>query len=193
MKNFDLAQPKDDMDYILSKNCSEDLFIRVMANLEDTNIISNIIFLPEEKALYDNWEYNFIGIDWNIYDTPICYNVEKHKIHQRGIAPVRWEEASNFLTIPFYLIPNEITYFEYWLENYFHFPINMEKLYIQFINLQDSGMALRYQLRNTTIKEQNDNLFVGSFARVSDGWKFYPKFKEHDLDIYDVLRKYNKL
>lgn len=180
MKEWDLEKSSEEMDYILSKNCPEDLFLRVMADLEDTNIISNIKFLPKEEVFYDNLDKHFLGIDWNIYDAPSSYSVEKTKINQRGIAPIRWQEAGAFITIPFYLIPKEITYFEYWLENYFHFPINMEKLYIQFINLQQSGMASRYELKNTTITKERNHLFIGSFARVSDGWKFYPRMQFYD-------------
>lgn len=177
MRLYDLANPTEEMNSVLSKNCPEDLFLRVMADFEDTNIISTIKFLSEEGKIYYNLDNHIIGIDWNIYNAPSFYKINKRKINKRDIADIRFEESSAFITIPFYLIPNEINYFEYWLENYFHFPINMEKLCIQFINLQENGMAARYELKNTILNKQNHHLFIGSFARVSNGWKFYPKMQ----------------
>lgn len=36
-------------------------------------------------------------------------------------------------------------------------------------------------------KYLNDHLFVGVFARVTNGWKFYPKFLEYNGNLNDIL------
>lgn len=177
--DYDLAKPNEIMDYDLSENCPEDLFIRIVSDFEEAMITSTIIFLPEEEIFYNKSKKHFIGIDWSIYDAPSCYDVDEKSLHNVNIPIDIRMDCKAFISVPFYIIPEKITYFEYWLDNSFCFPINMENLCIQFMDIQEFFINEIYRLKNTTIKEKNDNLFVGAFARVTDGWKFYPRMTFH--------------
>ena len=99
---------------------------------------------------------------------------------------------------------------EYFSEDYVDsFSIFFDEIpdYLQYIDLylnndsDDSFLSectLRFQSEENSKEEdlfcynfnttmEHKNLFLGTFARVTDGWKFYPKFVEHSIDMKDIL------
>ena len=84
------------------------------------------------------------------------------------------------------------------------FTIFLDKIpdYLQYIDLylnndkDDSILSeciLRFESKcdlfcyRFVTEQEHKNLFLGTFARVTDGWKFYPKFLEHSIEMEEIL------
>lgn len=83
-------------------------------------------------------------------------------------------------------IPKTYEFVDLHIQNYHEKRDFMKVCCLEF--LQDTLETLfsyRFEQKSTF-----SNLSCGTFARVSDGWKFYPKFEPYEGDANDMFQKY---
>ena len=95
-------------------------------------------------------------------------------------------EKSGYLD--FTEIPERINFINLYYHNFNNLYIPLEYFRISFYNTNiiTSNYLFSYEYR----KERFFNLLIGTFGRVSEGWKFYPKFYTYDKNKnFDSFKK----
>lgn len=146
-----------------------------------------------KSSLDLNYDFFLFGRDATKLDEDAIYyyNKEQEWITRYCDSQFILNDFADEFCIDFSYIPKHIQYIDMFFQKYERNKNNKypDDCVIEFCTKEKKNMFTYYSEN----KNKNKNFFCGTFARVSDGWKFYPKFKEHDLDIYEILRKYNKL
>lgn len=132
-----------------------------------------------------NKNYNFVLIGRNA----------ENQIKVEDIIYFKFEDSTKYA--------NRIDVISYYSRDYMdNFCLYLDKIpnHIQYIDLYlmrdgDCNVLLEHMLRfqsrwnedlftyYTVTSGEHCNLLCGTFAKVSDGWKFYPKFAEHSINF----------
>lgn len=124
---------------------------------------------------------------------------------------VKYEDVSNYFCGKICQYAKPIDNFEQNFMDGYRFNLNKVPSYIQSIDLffirQKFHIVSKatFQFEVKFLSESKDylfsyhfktepsnknNFFCGTFAKVSNGWKFYPKFKNFSEDRSKILQKY---
>lgn len=76
------------------------------------------------------------------------------------------------------------------LHNYSYNYDYLRNCEIEFKNLETNEVLFTYFYEADNAVQ---SIFVGTLAKVSNGWKFYPVFEEYEDDLKDVIKKYKEM
>lgn len=155
-----------------SKNLPKNLILQVYRNAEPSRIYDrhdvNITFVPyNEKQLATSTDIAFYNnkVDW------ANFNVIVPCLH---LCPEFANEPVNEIVFLYTKkIPKKYEYIDLYIQS--HQQENtLRSCSIEFIDKDKVETLFSYTFEQ---KEMFANLSCGTFARVSNGWKFYPKFE----------------
>ncbi len=86
-------------------------------------------------------------------------------------------------------IPEKFDFIDFYFQNYNDDIINNCTISFLDKNL-DKLFSYTFQ---TMMSNDCQSVFLGTFARVSNGWKFYPKFETYEGDINNVFQAYKEV
>ena len=143
-----------------------------------------------ETSLKENIEQFFICKDKDglLVSDKDCRKSEWIDILDMG--RVNSKEYINTLDIGFLFVPEFIQSIDFYVCN-----INNENLNDLFLVFQDSKYENQIVKRFGYSYEEKEfaiTLFLGTFCRVSDGWKFYPKFESFHKNINEIFKNYKR-
>lgn len=92
--------------------------------------------------------------------------------------------------INFKLIPEYIQSIDLYLQHLDNKTI--DNCTMCFKNSKDRDQVIDDFIYQYKTKSKSTIIFTGTFCRVTDGWKFYPKFNEYDGEINIILQKYKQ-
>lgn len=85
-------------------------------------------------------------------------------------------------------IPDEYNFIDFYLQNFYlgkEREIFMENCSITFKTGREKLFEYNYYPAN-----HFKSVFIGTFARVTDGWKFYPKLESYNISFLKLTQNY---
>lgn len=157
---------------------------RASENLPEKSYVTAYV-VPEVDNLVD---YDFFlfgrneeGLDKNAIS---YFNMEQEWITRTDSS---FDKSDDNFCICFESIPKNIQYIDLFLLQYVT-RTAFDECLIEF-QTEQKEKIFSYFIKS---KKSFPHIFCGTFARVTNGWKFYPNFHEHELELEDILGKYDK-
>lgn len=91
-----------------------------------------------------------------------------------------WIKGEHYAILDFNNVPKETDSFEIILKATFQKIIGLKMELLEWI-IENDAFRQWYALCGEFAYHFEDSFHIGTFARVSDGWKFYPKMMNHIL------------